>query len=606
MPDELKAPPEEVLMAPESCTKAAVPVSSDGINWKAPADVRKAAKAVASKMFFFMYQVTSPFFLILADPHLYMTELENISRQIIEEIESGEIDSRDEVESRKKDLCRDSDFSGMPKNSDILEFRNEDEEVAKKMLRKKPSRSISGIANIAIMARPAPCGGGCIYCPKGKDAPQSYTGKEPATRRAIRNQYDPFDQTHDRLRQYEKNGHSIDKSKLIIMGGTFPFQDPEYQKEFMKRAFDGFNSYPNRDEIGDSDSFDGAESLEEAKKRNETAEVRNVGVTFETRPDIAETEHVNRILEMGGTRVEMGVQTVFDETHERTNRGHGMDKVIEATKRLKNAGFKVAYHLMLGLPGEGYEEDIEKFKKTFSDPDLQPDEIKIYPCEVIEGTELYRRYEEGEFDPIDDEEAKRRLKKAQKDIIPPHVRVKRVMRDIPSTEVDAGPQLTNMRQMALQELRDEGERCRCIRCREVGHVERTHGLEPSEEDIELVERSYEASGGTEYFISFEDTERDIILGFVRLRETDESYREEIDEDTLLVRQLKVLGSAADIGDSGDIQHSGYGSRLMEKAEHKARSLDKEKVAVISAVGTREYYRKMDYKLDGPYMSKILE
>lgn len=527
-----------------------------------------------------------------------MSDLRKLSREIIEEIEEGEIDSKDEVETAKKRLCSELSFPGMPKNSDILEFAEESEEKARKVLKTKPMRTISGIANIAIMARPAPCGGGCIYCPKGKDAPQSYTGKEPATRRAIRNQFDPFEQVHDRLGQYEKNGHSIDKSKLIIMGGTFPFQDPEYQRDFLRQAFNGFNTYPE-----DSD-IEKADTLEEAKERNETAEVRNVGVTFETRPDIAETEHIDRILEMGGTRTEMGVQTVFDETHEITNRGHGMDVVYEATKRLKNAGFKVAYHLMLGLPGEGYEEDIEKFKKTFSDERLQPDEIKIYPCEVIQGTELYRRYEEGDFEPINDEEAKKRLKKAQKDIIPPHVRVKRVMRDIPSTEVDAGPQLTNMRQMALQELHEDDERCRCIRCREVGHVKRTHDLEP--EEPELVERIYDASGGKEYFLSFEDTDADIILGFTRLRAPPESHREEIDDDSLIVRQLKVMGSATSLGDDGDVQHQGFGTRLMEKAEEKAREIGRNKVVVISAVGTREYYRKFGYEQEGPYMVKYLD
>ncbi|MFB6203005.1 MAG: tRNA uridine(34) 5-carboxymethylaminomethyl modification radical SAM/GNAT enzyme Elp3 [Candidatus Nanohaloarchaea archaeon] len=533
-----------------------------------------------------------------------MSDLENLSRQIIDEIENEEISSKDEVEKRKKELCKEYSFPGMPKNSDILEFADEDEDRARKVLKTKPMRTISGIANIAIMARPAPCGGGCIYCPKGKDAPQSYTGKEPATRRAIRNNYDPFDQVHDRLKQYEKNGHSIDKSKLIVMGGTFPFQDPDYQKKFLKRAFDGFNSYPDRDEIDDTSEFDGAESLEEAQLENEEAEVRNVGVTFETRPDICETKHIDRILEMGGTRVEMGVQTVFDETHEITNRGHGMDKVVEATRKLKNAGFKVAYHLMLGLPGEDYEDDIEKFREVFSNSDYQPDEIKIYPCEVIEGTELYRRYEEGDFEPISDEEAKERLKEVQRNHIPPHVRVKRVMRDIPSTEVDAGPQLTNMRQMALQELHENGERCRCIRCREVGHVKRTHDLEP--EEPELLERVYEASGGKEFFLSYEDTDNDIILGFTRLRAPEESFRPEIDSGTLLVRQLKVLGSATDIGEEGEVQHQGFGTGLMEHAEEKARELGREKVVVISAVGTREYYRKMGYSREGPYMVKEIE
>lgn len=524
-----------------------------------------------------------------------MSQLKQLSRTIIEEIESGELESKEEVEQRKKDLCRELEFPGMPKNSDILEFASEDEEQARKILLTKPMRTISGIANVAIMARPAPCGGGCIYCPKGKGAPQSYTGKEPSTRRAIRNNYDPFDQVHDRLGQYKKNGHPVDKSKLIVMGGTFPFQDPEYQREFLKRAYDGFNTFGDGTE---------SETLEEAQEQNETAEVRNVGVTFETRPDICETKHIDRILEMGGTRVEMGVQTVFDETHELTNRGHGMEPVYEATRRLKNAGFKVAFHLMLGLPGEGYEEDIKKFKETFSNEKLQPDEVKIYPCEVIKGTELYRQYEEGEFDPIDDEEAKDRLKEILVNHIPPHVRVKRVMRDIPSTEVDAGPQLTNMRQMALQELEADGQRCRCIRCREVGHVRRKRGETP--DDVELVERSYEASGGDEYFLSYEDTGKDIILGFTRLRAPPESFRPEIDSDTLIVRQLKVLGSAVSLGKEGEVQHRGYGKKLMQSAEEKARELGKNRVVVIAAVGTREYYRKLGYEREGPYMVKELE
>lgn len=524
-----------------------------------------------------------------------MSSLQKVSRKIIDEIESGKIDSKKEIETAKKRVCGETNFNGMPKNSDILKFAEDDEERAQKLLTTKPMRTISGIANIAIMARPAPCGGGCIYCPKGKDAPQSYTGKEPATRRAIRNNYDPYEQVKDRLEQYEKNGHSIDKSKLIVMGGTFPFQDPDYQKEFVKRAFNGFNTYKNNNEEADT--------LKEAQKINETADIRNVGITFETRPDICETKHIDRILEMGGTRVEMGVQTIFDETHEITNRGHGMEPVIEATKRLKNAGFKVAYHFMLGLPGEGYEEDIEKFKIAFSDERFQPDEVKIYPCEVIQGTELYRRYEEGDFDPIDDEEAKKRLKEVLVNHMPPHVRVKRVMRDIPSTEVDAGPQLTNMRQMALQEIHKEGERCRCIRCREVGHARRKLDLEP--EEVELVERNYKASGGEEYFVSFEDVEKDIILGFTRLRAPDQSYRPEIDENSIIVRQLKVLGSATDLGDKQDVQHQGYGKKLMKEAEKKAEELGKNKVVVISAVGTREYYKKLGYEKEGPYMVKNL-
>ena len=517
--------------------------------------------------------------------------LQALAETLVEEIDEGEVENRKEVEKRKKELCSEHGLSAVPKNSDVLEFAPESSD-ARSLLMTKPTRSISGVANVAIMARPAPCGGGCIYCPKGKDAPQSYTGKEPATRRAIRNQYNPGEQVEDRLGQYEKNGHSIDKSKLIIMGGTFPFQDPDYQVDFLRDAFNAMNSYG-----GDPQG----ETLEEAKKINETAAVRNVGVTFETRPDIAETEHLDRILRMGGTRVEMGVQTVFDETHERTNRGHGTDRIVEATRRVKNAGFKTCYHLMLGLPGEDRQDDFEKFRTAFSDPRFQPDEVKIYPCEVIQGTELYRRYEEDEFDPISDEEAKLRLKRVLSEIIPRHVRVKRVMRDIPSTEVDAGPQMTNLRQQALQELWDEDKGSNDIRAREVGQKRKYHGTEP--ESIEPVERSYSASGGEEHFLSFEDTDNDIVLGFLRLRLPEESFRNEIDANTGIVRQIKVLGNAASIGGDGDVQHQGLGKRLMERAEAKAREAERDRLAVISGVGVREYYRKLGYELEGAYMVK---
>ena len=521
--------------------------------------------------------------------------LQKLSNTLVEEIESDELSSRDDIEKRKKELCGKYGLNAVPKNSDILNFAGEDQKKAKNLLKTKPTRSISGIANVAIMARPAPCGGGCIYCPKGKDAPQSYTGKEPATRRAIRNEYDSSSQVEDRLSQYEKNGHSIDKSKLIVMGGTFPFQEPDYQREFLKDAFNAMNRYGG-DPEGDS--------LDEAKSINETANVRNVGVTFETRPDICEKPHIDRILEMGGTRVEMGVQTVFDETHRRTNRGHGIEPIKKATKRLKNTGFKTCYHLMLGLPGEDRKDDFEKFRKAFSHAAFQPDEVKIYPCEVIEGTELYRRYEEGDFEPISSQEAKSRLKKILSEILPRHVRVKRVMRDIPSTEVDAGPQMTNLRQQALQEMWEEGERSNDIRAREVGQAQKYHGLEP--ENVQACSKSYEASGGFEHFLSFEDLDNQIILSFLRLRFPDQSHREEIGPDTGLVRQLKVLGSSTPIGSEGSsVQHQGYGKRLMKRAEKVCRDNDKQKIAVISAVGTREYYRKLGYEKEGLYMVKQL-
>lgn len=523
-----------------------------------------------------------------------MSGLKTLSERIIREIENEKIDSKEEVEQRKKDLCREIGLSGMPRNSDILNFADEDQKRAREILRKKPSRSVSGVANVALMTRPHACGGSCIYCPKGKDAPQSYTGKEPATRRAIRNAYDPKEQIHDRLEQFENNGHSIDKVKLIIMGGTFPFQPEDYQREFVRESYNALNTYR------DGKSFD---SLEKAKKFNETASIRCTGITIETRPDICDQDIIDNLLDYGVTRVEMGVQSTFEETHRKTNRGHGIQEIKESTKLLREAGMKIAYHMMLGLPGESREMDVGKFEELFENPAYRPDELKIYPCEVIEGTELYERYEKGDFEPISNDEAKSRLKEIKKKHIPKWVRIKRIMRDIPETEVSAGPSQTNLRQETLQELRKEGDKCQCIRCREIGH--HTHSIDDVEE-TSMYEDSFKAASGDEYFFSIASNNREIIFGYLRGRTQNHSFRSELDSNTFIVRQLKVLGTATDIGSEGSVQHQGFGKRLMRRAEDKANELGCDKVSVISGVGVREYYRKLGYEKDGIYMSKFLD
>lgn len=523
--------------------------------------------------------------------------MEQYARQVIEKVKRGEIEEDAELEQEKRWIAKQTDRDRVPSNAEILEHAEEGEiEQVRHVLGRKPTRTISGVATIAVMWMwdDFSCPYNCVYCPQGEHegetAPKSYTGKEPSARRAIDNAYDPHDQVSTRIEQLRKIGHPTDKSEIIIMGGTFPSTPEEFQEHFIKRTFDALNG-------------EEAEGLEEAKRLNETADRRNVGLTIETRPDFAKRKHVNDFLRFGCTRVEMGVQTLDDEVQDRTDRGHGTEEVVEATRRLKNCGFKITYHMMLGLPGEGREQDIEKFQTLFNDPRFQPDELKIYPTAVIEGTELHDRMEEGTYEPLDEEDVYDRLEEIMPGL-PPYVRVKRIMRDIPSTEIDDGADRTNARQILNQRMEENGLETREIRAREAGHRKLKDGEEP--EEVELVEREYDASGGTETFLSFEDTDKDIILGYLRLRFPGESMREEIDSDTAIVRQLQVVGPAVPLDeDDGPVQHSGYGKQLMEEAEERARANGFEKLAVISAVGTREYYRKLGYGRDGPYMSTDL-
>lgn len=520
-------------------------------------------------------------------------ELYKLSREIIERIRKRDIETKKDLRTAKKELSSKFGLEGIPSNADIMKFVPKDErQDFSSILGIKPSRSISGVSNIAVMwNQEESCPGNCVYCPRGDDAPQSYTGKEPAARRAKKVCYDPYKQVKRRLKQLELTGHSTEKSNLIIMGGTFPAAPWSYQKKFVRRCFDAFNKETSG-------------SLKEAQKKNETTGIRNTGITIETRPDFAKREHIDRMLSLGATRVEIGVQTLKDETHELTNRKHKVEDSINATKFLKNSSFKVAYHMMIGMPGESREYDVEKFKELFSNPKFMPDELKIYPTEVIEGTELYEWWKKGDYEPLSEEEAKEILIDIKKEI-PPWVRIKRIMRDIPSDEVDAGPARTNMRQLIRQEMEEKGERCRCIRCREAGHVKKKKGEEP--EDVELVKREYKASEGKEIFLSYEDTDKDIILAYLRLRFPGQSFREEIDNRTSLVRELKVVGPSIPLNahEEKALQHKGLGTKLLKKAEEISSENDFDKILVISGVGVREYYRNHSYERDGPYMSKEL-
>ncbi len=538
--------------------------------------------------------------------------------ELIESVKAKKL-SKEDFSRLKQILCKKYKIIEVPTDVAILTHADkEDLSFLKKYLKTKPVRTISGVAIVAIMTKPHKCPHGkCTYCPGGVDSafgdvPQSYTGREPATMRGIRLGFDPYLQVFSRLEQYIVTGHNPDKVELIIMGGTFPSLPKKYQEEFAAFAFKAMNDFSKLfykkgefdfDKFRDffelpgkiTDKERGKRIIEKLKKQkktadlekeqklNEKSDIRCVGLTMETRPDYATETQVEEMLKLGATRVEVGVQSIFDDVLKKIERGHTVKETIEAFKILKNNGFKLNAHYMIGLPGSGREKDIEGLKKLFSDENFRPDMLKIYPCIVTKGTRVYDDWKKGEYKALTTEEAGEIISEAKR-IVPEYCRIMRIQRDIPSTVIEAGPKMTNLRQYVKELMDKKGITCRCIRCREI------QNREIKNPELKVLE--YDASGGKEYFISIE--ENDFIIGFCRLR---------IADGTAFVRELHVYGSAEEIGEKGQTQHRGFGKQLMKKAEEIAKKNKVKKIKVISGVGVREYYRKLGYKKEKEYMVK---
>jgi len=358
----------------------------------------------------------------------------------------------------------------------------------------------------------------------------------------------------------------------------------------MKRAYDALNGRE-------------AASLREAIDANEHAPHRAIGVTFETRPDFGFEEHASEMLAMGGTQVELGVQCLSGRVYRKVSRGHTLNDVIRSTRALKDAGFKVLYHMMPGLFSTP-KQDISYFRRLFSSPSFRPDMLKIYPALVVQGTGLYALWKEGKYRPYDTEEAAEVIAQATR-FIPPYVRIMRIQRDIPSPLISAGVKNSNLRQIVERKLAERGERCRCIRCREIGSLARKKS-EIGELELELHRLDYAASGGREIFLSFEDEERGVLAAFLRLRLPGNPPRNKAGARHSIVRELHVYGSEAAIGERSELklQHRGLGRRLLCEAERITKDeWGLEGIAVISGPGARGYYRKFGYSLDGHYMAK---
>jgi elongator complex protein 3 len=453
---------------------------------------------------------------------------------------------------------------------------------------RKISRTISGVTPVAIMGKPIGCPGECIYCPTFPDAPKSYTSESPAVLRAKLFNYEPRRQVEERLRILSDMGHPADKVELIVMGGTFLAYPKEYQYQFIKDCYDGLNSRESP-------------SLEIAKQMNEIAEHRCVGLCIETRPDWCREDEVKRMLEFGTTRVELGVQTLDDDIYRLVKRGHGVADVVRATKLLKDYGFKVYYHWMPGLPGSSPEHDLELSRELFDNECFRPDGLKLYPTLVIAGTELEAWYRDDFYRPYPMAEMVN-LMIDIKALVPGYARIPRVMRDIPTKFIVAGCKDLALRSVLKKQMEEVGVRCNCIRCREYGHRMRD-GWKIGEPNLKR--RDYEASGGKEVFLSFED-EDETLFGLLRMRVGSSAVG---DGDLAMVRELHVFGSEVPLGERsiGAAQHRGLGGELLKEAGRIARDeFQARKIAVISGVGAREYFRSVcGYELDGNYMVKEL-
>ncbi|UCC93426.1 MAG: tRNA uridine(34) 5-carboxymethylaminomethyl modification radical SAM/GNAT enzyme Elp3 [Thermoplasmata archaeon] len=530
-----------------------------------------------------------------------------IREELARAVAEGRVADREELERLKRQLAARDRLPRVPTDADILAAMGDDvPEESRALLRTKPSRSLSGVTVVAVMTPPSSCPHGrCAYCPGGVEegTPQSYTGKEPAARRGERADYDGGAQTADRLGQLRGAGHPVDKVELVIMGGTFPAMEGTERDEFVRGCLDMMNGAPSAD-------------LHAAIDANEDAPHRCVALTLETRPDLCDPPGVDSLLAMGATRVEIGVQVTEDAPLRIVGRGHGVAESVSATRNLKDAGLKVGYHLMLGLPGMSPEEDLRALERVIDDPSFRPDLLKLYPTLVMEGTELHRWWAEGKYTPLDEEGAVGILA-AFKARLPPWVRVSRVERDIPSNLIAAGIRASNLRQLVADRMRADGTRCRCIRCREVGRrgPERleafgaSHEVDPDE--VEVVSTVYDASGGREAFLVLELPEHDAIVGYARVRDpSGEAWRHEL-EGAAVLREIRVLGEALPLGGppgGGGLswQHRGLGRRLLEEAELTTVGWGRDRLAVTAGMGTRGYFRTMGYSLAGPYMVRDLE
>ncbi|NOZ72699.1 MAG: tRNA uridine(34) 5-carboxymethylaminomethyl modification radical SAM/GNAT enzyme Elp3 [Chloroflexi bacterium] len=461
----------------------------------------------------------------------------------------------------------------------------EEDRVLVQRLQRKPVRTQSGVAPVTVLTKPFPCPGECIFCPTFESMPKSYVPDEPGSLRALQNAFDPFRQVSSRLRSLQAIGHHSDKVELLILGGTWSAYPRDYQEWFVKRCLDAMNG-------------EEAASLEEAQVRNETASYRNVGMVIETRPDALSPREVAHLRRLGVTKVQLGLQSLNDRILALNKRGHTVEEMRQAVRTLRGAGFKIVLHWMANLYGDTLESDYADFQRLWTDPAIRPDELKIYPTSLLKETELYREYYlKGLYEPYREEELVALIARC-KTHVPRYCRINRIFRDIPSPNIVKGNKKTNLRQLVHQYMAEHDMSCQCLRCREVRRQE----VEPAQLRLNIL--PYETDINREYFLSYV-TPDDKVAGFLRLSLPNSPAVVPIAEikDAAMIREVHVYGPALRIGgkSEGAAQHAGLGVRLITEAKRIAYAEGFRQLAVISAIGTRNYYRKLGFELGELYM-----
>ena len=583
----------------------------------------------------------------------------------------------------QRSFAKKNNLDTLPSKSQILQVyfdlvkewkidKNSDFEL---LLRKRAIRSMSGIVSVQVLTKPYPCPSHCIFCPNDPEMPKSYIKSEPGAMRAWLNQFDPIKQVYNRLYSLQQTGHKTDKIEMIVLGGTWDFYPDDYKREFIQRLYDACNTFSqleienkvqNSDrkysfQIKNEDQIQLSSSLSEAVKLNETAENRIIGLTIETTPPFVTHANCRERREMWVTRIEMWVQSTDDQILDLNKRWHTLAEIKTAMNRLRQYGFKISIHIMPGLYGSNVDKDIQTFRDIYTDKNIKPDEIKFYPTSVIPNTELYTLYLEWKYQPITTEEISQIIRQTFREIIPPYTRIKRLIRDIPATEISAGSNVTNLSQLMHETLLKEYQKSdqnyrsnfyqrlypnlqvfenedvliqQCLAQDSDDIKSLILGVQPNLSDfrhfvsldtrsremrnkteqtehLNLVVRKYRSGVGEEYFISFED-ELGYLYGFTRLLmiEEDQSIkREGIWKKTALIRELHVYGSLQSLKQVEDqnvkVQHSWLGKQLLSLAEKISQVAWYERLSVISGVWVREYYAKLGYKLDWTYMVKDL-
>ena len=461
-----------------------------------------------------------------------------------------------------------------------------------KLFRKRKIRTLSGVSVITVLTKPYPCPGKCVFCPTEPGMPKSYLSNEPGAMRAVLDDFHPKDQVKTRLQSLKSQGHETDKIEMIVLGGTFSSYEKRYQKNFVRALYNACNPTPGK-------------SLAEAQRINESSPHRIIGLSLETRPDHITEKEVKHMRELGCTKVQIGLQHTNNEVLALNKRGEVIEDSIRAIQLMKDAGLKIATHLMPNLPGSTPEMDVAMIHEVLTDAKFKPDHIKIYPCVVTPYSELESWWKEGRFEAYSDETLMDILVQMKRSV-PEFVRIERLFRDIPGESILEGSQKTNMRQLLQDKMKKENVSCRCIRCREIKDL----NYDPAETVLKIEE--FDASEGKEFFLSFNDTKRDLLCSLLRLRFSSYSLKGKKHfipelENAALIREVHTYGAQVKIGknSSSESQHVGLGRQLIEEAEKLAKRGGYKKMAIIAGIGTRNYYRKWGYELEGTYMTKYI-